>query len=382
MRYSLVALAAAPIFVFLASADSIPPGSSHDDKWGNAIIENHCDDAAYYVYDNHPDRLTLAPSKTMSVPLYTKNADKGGGSIKLFNKKDLDLYSKPLQAVTQFEFTTTDLQYFDISNVNSNIGDGKNGNGEPCESFPPFMKGGMKLSAPGKDDISCEPGANPCKTVYSKYNDDFATIATPIGEDITLILCPKGGKGGSSDEHGGKGGKYDEGEKDNKGEQEDKDNEADKGKKGGEAEEGDKASAQGEPQNAPDSPPVEQKNAAKSGEQKHEEEQPKQDHQQPKQDQPERGQPEQGQPKQNEHKQDQQNQDQQNQEQPKQEQPKQPEQQQENVVWVTQVVTAAPTVETVYARDDGTPVKDRAEKRHDHIHQHAHNKINKRRHGA
>lgn len=199
MRYHPVALAAMPMFAILASAaDSVPSGALHQDKWGNQIIQNHCDMPVYYVFDNQLSTSTIAPSATMSVPIYTKTADGGGGSTKLFTKKDTDLYAKPAQPVTQFEITPSDLQYFDISNVNSNIGDGMNGNGEPCEGYPPFMAGGMSAFAKGVDTVSCAPGSNPCKSSYSKNDDNFATTASEIGTDITLVLCPSGGGSGSS----------------------------------------------------------------------------------------------------------------------------------------------------------------------------------------
>ncbi|KAL9124133.1 MAG: hypothetical protein Q9217_006512 [Psora testacea] len=342
MKYNLAALAATPIFL-LVSADNIPSGSKHDPSWGNAVVENACDQPVYYVYDNHRDRSTIAPSATMSVPLYTKAADDGGGSIKLFTDKDADLYSEPLRALTQFEFAPTTQQYFDISNVNSNIGDGKNGNGKPCKELPPFMNSGMKLLAPGLKDVSCEPGVNPCKTVYSKYNDDFATAATDIGADIKLVLCPQGG---SSLESGGQDGK------------------------GGQGNKGGYGNKEGEDDQEEEPPAPESSLQQSSTEQR----QPSQTSQSPTTKEKDVVEPQESSP-------------------PSQPSPQQKQQQQEpgseegqsedDIVWVTQVVTAAPHVETLRMGSDGQPVKDGGHyKRHDHIHQHVHNKINKRRHGA
>ena len=319
MKYNLVALAATQVFIFLVSADSIPQGTKHQDNWGNAVVVNECAHEAYYVYDNQPSRLTLSPSSTMSVPLYTKVADGGGGSIKLFADKNTDLYAKPAQPVTQFEFTPTDLQYFDISNVNSNIGGGVNGNGEPCLGFPPFMHGGMKLSAPGQSDVSCAPGDNPCKTAYSKNDDNFATTATKLGADIKLVLCPGGGSAGDSGSHG-------------------------QGPAPPKAPVPQASSApEAKPSQAPQIPPTEQKMAQKP-----------QDAPPPAPSSP-----------------------------PPQQHDQQQKQPVEDVVWVTQVVTAAPHMETVVVGADGKPLQaGNMQKRHEHIHQHAHNKFNQRRHGA
>ena len=204
MKYNLIALAVTPGLILLSAADSVPDGCVHESKWGNAVVVNDCDDPAYYVFDNQPKTSTIAPSATLSVPMYTKEADGGGGNIKLFVNPNTDLYAKPAQPVTQFEFTPTDsLEYFDISNVNSNIGQGKNGNGEDCEGLPPFVKGGLKIEAPDVAPMSCEPGANPCKTAYSKNDDNFATSATKNGGDVKLTLCPKGGSSSDSKDDSG-----------------------------------------------------------------------------------------------------------------------------------------------------------------------------------
>lgn len=317
MRYHLVSLAAMPIFAILASADSVPPGAVHQNQWGNQIIQNGCDMPVYYVFDNQPSTSTIAPSATMSVPIYTKTADGGGGSTKLFTEKNTDLYATPAQPVTQFEITPSDLQYFDISNVNSNIGEGMNGNGEPCEGFPPFMAGGMSASAKGVGSVSCAPGSNPCKSSYSKNDDNFATTASELGADITLVLCPSGGgtsSGGSGSGSGSGQSSSSQGQ--------------------GQGQGGSSSPpASTPPSSAPPSsttptptttaqanhqPPVENKVA--------------QDKQQDNTDESD-----------------------------------------DNVVWVYETITAP--VETITAAAGH-------QKRHEHIHQHAHNKINKRRHGG
>lgn len=189
MKYHYV-LAAGPLVAGLVAGDGLPPGTHHDPSWGNAIVENKCSQPAYYIFDNQPTKGTIAPGGTMRVPLYTKVADGGGGSIKLFTDPNTDIYAAHHPALTQFEFTpTTTNQFCDISNVNSNIGNGFNGNGERCDTMPPFVQGGMRLSFPGSNIVCC-PGQNPCKTAYSAFDDDFATTASKVGDDITLTLCP------------------------------------------------------------------------------------------------------------------------------------------------------------------------------------------------
>ncbi|KAL9098285.1 MAG: hypothetical protein Q9163_006033 [Psora crenata] len=307
MKYNLVALAATPVLI-LASSDPVPPKSYHDPAWGNAIVENHCKETAYYVYDCHPERRSLEPSASMSVPIYLKIAENAGGSIKIFTDKDTDLFAVPRQPVTQFEITpnsTQGMQFVDVSNVNTNLGNGMDGNGNPCDGFPPFMEGGLKIAAPGRDDIVCPPGVNPCTSVYSKYDDDWATFATGLGEDVKLVLCPDGGS--SLDDPDGDG-----------------------------LEHSVIASTQATSIHSPTqtaeyslqhgSIPTE---AADSS------------HQQP-----------------------------------------EPENPDEDIVWVTQIVTAAPHVETVRVGADDKSANEGHKKRHNHIHEHARNKLNKRRHGA
>ena len=294
-RNLLAALAAAPTFLLLVSADSIPAGCYHDPKWGNAIVVNDCSNPAYYVYDNEVNFRTIAPTATLSVPLYTKIADGGGGNIKLVSDPKTDLWATPPQPMTQFEFTPTNQQcFFDVSNVNSNIGDGKNGNGEDCEGLPPFYNGGLKLQAPPNFSESCAAKQNPCPYFYAHNNDNSATHAAPLGADITLTLCPQGGSSSGDDDATGSG----------------------------------SSSSSSSPNPPPSSPP-----APTSTQQSQTTSQPEMPVVEEKD-------------------------------------------KEEEVVWVTAVVT---TTVPAHKRELPTP---QAEKRHEHIHQHVHNKFNKRRHGA
>ena len=201
MRYSLVPALTASVFTVLTSATfQLPTGCTHQDEWGQAIVQNHCSDPVYFILDNEPHTVSIAAGDEVSVPIYEKDADKGGMSIKLFKDKDTDIWSVP--AITQFEITAAaDQQYYDISNVNSNIGNGKNGNGEDCDKEPPFMNDGMKVIAAGKETL-CEAGQNPCNKAYSNNKDDWATTSTGLGNDITLTICP-GGKSSGKQQGGG-----------------------------------------------------------------------------------------------------------------------------------------------------------------------------------
>ena len=311
MRYHLVPLIASSAFTFLASATSnIPQGCTHQDGWGNAVVENKCSETVYFILDNEGDLASVAPGAETSIPIYEKDADKGGMSIKLFKDKATDIWSKP--AITQFEITATDLQYFDISNVNSNIGNGKNGNGEDCDKEPPFMHDGLRIQTPDGKDITCKAGQNPCNQAYSLNKDDWATAATPLGNDITLTICPDGKSSGGS-------------------------------KKG-----------EGKPKKIEPEAPKQPGREEQKGKKDDKEELPKDSSE---------GKDDKKDTKEATHTQ--QNDDDDNDD-------------DTEVVWVTQVYTAKPHVETVFVNADDH----KKEKRQEHVHQHIHNKIHKRRHGA
>ena len=189
MRYNLVPLVATTVFALASANVQIPDGCTHDDSWGNAIVENQCSFDVYYVLDNVAGgKQTISGGSNIKVPIYEKS-DKGGMNIKLFKDPDTDLWSVP--SLTQFELTATTQIFYDISNVNSDIGSGKNGNGEKCDKEPPFMQDGLKMSD-GKNSVSCAPGENPCKLAYSNWNDDYATTSTALSNDVTLTICPGG----------------------------------------------------------------------------------------------------------------------------------------------------------------------------------------------
>ena len=205
MRANLVALAATLVFPLLASAGStrkitLPSGLTHKPGWGNAIVKNLCDAKVGFMLDNHAeDQQPIEKSDSIIVPLYLKE-NNGGGSIKLYTdfnnsawRSTEEQLSKPL---TQLEFTPGDKEtWYDGSNVNSDIGDGRNGNGEKFAGLPPFLEQGLKLESNGVT-IPCKK--NDCDYFYSKNHDDKATLNTPVGKDITLTLCSNGQ--GSSDE--------------------------------------------------------------------------------------------------------------------------------------------------------------------------------------
>lgn len=214
MKYNLIALAATPVFVLVFAGrqtDSIPQDCLHKSEWGNAIVENDCDVPAWYIYDNEPQKKSIPPGSSLSVPIYTKNHNGGGGmNIKLFKDKSTDVWAKPGQPMIQFEITPTTQVFYDFSNVNSDIGEGLNGNGEKCDGKSPWWKEGAKIkTSAGDKDIVCSPGESPCKAAYSKNNDDWATTATALSSDITLVLCldkaQGGGQGGGQDEGQGEG---------------------------------------------------------------------------------------------------------------------------------------------------------------------------------
>ena len=342
MKYSLVALAATPVFNLVSAGrqtDSVPHGTSHHSGWGKAIVENDCSDAAYYMYDNHPEKKSIAAGDSLEVPLYIKDSNQGGMNIKLFKDKDTDVWASPGQPMVQFEITCTTQCFYDMSNVNSDIGGGLNGNGEKCDGKSPWYKEGMKIKTTGQeDDIACSPGESPCKAAYSKWNDDWATTSTPLSNDITLVLCLDQSKSDSKSE----------------------------------------AQAQGQGQSEEHKKEEGQKGEQPKKEDPKEEQPPTEE---PKEEKPEE--PKKEEPKEEKKKEDSHDSSKDNSEsgpvvQQKNEAENKDSKPDPSVVWERVTVTADPKVVVVTE----TAVANAKERRHNHVHQHVHNKINKRRHGA
>lgn len=187
--------------------------------WGNSVIKNSCGSPVYYWEDQgvaYPPMETIQPGASFTKQLYQTKKDNGAGpSIKIAAARADGSMPEETDALTQFEYTV-DAPNFrgrtscDISNV-----DGK--------GDPPFVAGGVSVSSPQDPSLSrtCPAGQNPCKQGYTQFNDDWATVVTDMGNDIVMELCgpspgtkiPGGGNGGDKNNKGDKGGNNKGGDK-------------------------------------------------------------------------------------------------------------------------------------------------------------------------
>lgn len=140
---------------------------------GKTWIHNHCD------FDVH---LWSVDADGSSDPFLLKKGNKfnetirspsvGGVSLKLSSD---DNCADP---ITQLEYTITDKLWYDISNVNCE--------GNDC----PFSKDGLYMES-GADcpTRACTPGEIPCRGAYTKFNDDWNSLACAQSSDLVLHLC-------------------------------------------------------------------------------------------------------------------------------------------------------------------------------------------------
>ncbi|EEH17357.2 hypothetical protein PABG_07518 [Paracoccidioides brasiliensis Pb03] len=140
---------------------------------GTAKVQNNC---GYPVYlwsvggDN--GQMNVIPPNHSYAEQYRVARNGGGISLKISKNQNL-------ASITQFEYTLAGNKlFYDISAIN----------GEP------FVNDGISLSSPNGNchKVICPPGESPCKSVYNKPNDDFATHSCSAAADLTLVLCTGG----------------------------------------------------------------------------------------------------------------------------------------------------------------------------------------------
>ncbi|KAL2041628.1 hypothetical protein N7G274_005412 [Stereocaulon virgatum] len=304
-----------------------PVFAAYASALGSAIVKNSCGDAAYFwsCGDTVGEKITIAPGSSHTEGYKSKSGG-GGMSLKIASsyrdgpKAGLapeSIYDQPQPQITQFEYTVGS------PGPPSNMVwyDISNINGYP------FVNGGVKItSSDGSVNVECPKGVQYCKAAYNAPHDDHATGSAPESVNLVMELCsdaPGVMAGGGAGSSGGSS-------------------------EGSSPPQKDSAKPAPAPASTPESPPPQRP-------------------QQPQQQQKPASSPPAG-----------------NDGAPVErlaqpvaapsptttEPPAPPPKQEDVVVYVTE--TAQPVVVTVHAM---------AEKRDAHVHQHAHNKIHKRRHG-
>lgn len=321
MQYRMIAVAM-PLWVASAFA-----------QYGQATVKNSCGDTAYYwaCGDTVGDRITIAPGSSYSAP-YTHKSDGGGLSLKLATnypdtgKAPATIYDLPQPNITQMEYTIgspgppSNMVWYDISNINGY----------------PFVAGGLKMtSSDGSVSVSCPKDVLYCQAAYNAPHDDHATGSAKESVDLILELCSDApgtmAAGGSSSSSSSSS----------------SDSSSDSSEDSSSA----APVASAAPAATQAAPKVEQKQAV------HEQAStPETNEKVAVKAAPVKATPS-----------------------PATTPAPTPPKEEEVIVWVTH--TAAPEIVTVHVRADGQTWDSKA-KRDQHVHQHVHNKINKKRHGG
>ena len=175
-------------------------------QYGNAIVKNSCGNAAYFwsCGDSEGPLVVIAPGSSHSEAYYTKSGG-GGPSLKIassyasgpkLGKAPASIFDLPQPNITQFEYTVGSPG----PPANMVWYDMSNINGYP------FVNGGLKMtSSDGSVNVACPAGVQYCQSAYNAPHDDHATGSAHESNDLTLELCSDnpgamagGGDGGSS----------------------------------------------------------------------------------------------------------------------------------------------------------------------------------------
>ncbi|EDN08940.1 BYS1 domain-containing protein [Histoplasma capsulatum] len=136
---------------------------------GKAVVDNHCE---YQVYlwsvsgSGSSTMKTIRPNGT-----YDENFRRppwGGVSLKIG--------LQPVRSnITQFEYTLVNTTvWYDLSNIDGD----------------PFRDEGYKLTSNSScPEVYCPPSGAPCKEVYNRPDDDWATHACSSTAVLVLTLC-------------------------------------------------------------------------------------------------------------------------------------------------------------------------------------------------
>ena len=290
--------------------------------YGNAIVKNSCGDAAYFwsCGDSEGELVVIGPGSSHSEAYFTKSTG-GGPSLKIASS-----YASGPKAGKAPE-SIYDLPQPNITQFEYTIGSP----GPPANMVwydisningYPFVNGGLKMtSSDGSVNVACPKDVQYCQSAYNAPHDDHATGSAPESVDLTLELCsdnPGVMAGGGND--GSSGGK---------------------GPSGGKEPSAPESSSAAP---APSSTPQTSSASTNSGDGKPQEKIAVQAPASTPSTTPPPAAPT----------------------------PDKAAKEEDVIVYVT--TTAAPEIVTVHAMAP-------KEKRHDHVHQHAHQKINKKRHG-
>jgi hypothetical protein len=136
---------------------------------GSTILKNECSSDVYvWTVSDTPGTMVTIPAGGKYSEAYQANPDGGGISMKIAT-------STEQSTITQFEYTLTDVLWYDISNING---------------FP-FMASGLTLipSDSSCRSMICPAGVELCTAAYNQPDDNAATAMCSNTGDMTLILC-------------------------------------------------------------------------------------------------------------------------------------------------------------------------------------------------
>jgi len=179
MQYRILAVAITPIFFASTFA-----------AYGQATVKNSCGDEAYFwsCGDSEGKKVTIAPGDSHSESYSTKSSG-GGLSLKIATKYHSgekageapgSIYDLPQPNITQFEYTIgspgppTNQVWYDISNINGY----------------PFVAGGLKMtSSDGSVSVACPKDVQYCQAAYNAPHDDHATGSAHESVELIMELC-------------------------------------------------------------------------------------------------------------------------------------------------------------------------------------------------
>ncbi|KAK4698031.1 hypothetical protein P7C71_g159, partial [Lecanoromycetidae sp. Uapishka_2] len=175
MQYRMIAVAM-PLFVASSFA-----------QYGQATVKNSCGDPAYFwaCGDTEGPKVTIAPGSSHS-ETYSSKSDGGGLSYKVTtnypgtSSGPNSIYDLPQPNITQFEVTVgspgppAKKAWFDASNINGY----------------PFLSGGISITASdGSVNVACPKDVLYCQAAYNAPHDDHATGNVDESVNLTMELC-------------------------------------------------------------------------------------------------------------------------------------------------------------------------------------------------
>jgi len=159
-------------------------------QYGTAIVKNLCGNAAYFwsCGDSEGPLVVIGPGSSHSEAYYTKSTG-GGPSLKIASS----YASGP--KLGQAPASIFDLPQPNVTQFEYTVGSP----GPPANMVwydisningYPFVNGGLKMtSSDGSVNVACPAGVEYCQSAYNAPHDDHATGSAHQSVDLTLELC-------------------------------------------------------------------------------------------------------------------------------------------------------------------------------------------------